>query len=295
MKPATSSDSASSRVEGRPVGLGQRRDEEHHEHRQERQPVPAEQPPGAVLRLDDADEIERAGEQQHGDDDEADRDFVGDHLRRRPERGEEGVFRVRRPARHDHAVDLQAGDGEDVEDADIDVGDGPALVDRDDRPGRERQPGGDERREQEEALVGAGRDDRLLEHEFQKIGEGLQQAEGPDHVRPAPHLHRRPDFAVGIEQEGDDDAAATTSSATAMRRDEGRAAGRSWTRTQPSVPVALSPRLACIALRARHDGRGARDRIGEIEILDGQAEALLAGLAGFSASCSIAALSAGSI
>ena len=61
------------------------------------------------------------------------------------------------------------------------------------------------RREQEDALVGAGRDDRLLEHEFQQIGEGLQQAERPDHVRSAPHLHRRPDLAVGIEQEGDDD------------------------------------------------------------------------------------------
>jgi hypothetical protein len=44
MKPATSSDSAFDQVERRPVGLGQRRDEEDDEHREQRQPVPAEQP-----------------------------------------------------------------------------------------------------------------------------------------------------------------------------------------------------------------------------------------------------------
>ena len=63
----------------------------------------------------------------------------------------------------------------------------------------------DQRREQEDALVGAGRDDRLLEHELQQVGEGLQQAPGADDVRPAAQLHRRPDLAVGIEEVGDED------------------------------------------------------------------------------------------
>ena len=55
----------------------------------------------------------------------------------------------------------------------------PAL-ERDHRPGRERQHGGDQRRQQEDALVGAGRDHRLLEHEFEEVGEGLQQSpKGP--------------------------------------------------------------------------------------------------------------------
>ena len=40
---------------------------------------------------------------------------------------------------------------------------------------------------------------------FSKIGEGLQQAPRPDHVRPAPDLHRRPDLAVGIKHIGDGD------------------------------------------------------------------------------------------
>ena len=63
----------------------------------------------------------------------------------------------------------------------------------------------DQRREQEDALVGAGRDHRLLEHEFQEIGEGLEQAPGPDDVRAAAQLHRRPDLAVGVEEIGDED------------------------------------------------------------------------------------------
>ena len=74
---------------------------------------------------------------------EADRDLVGHHLRGRAQRAEEGVFRVRGPAAHDDAVDAERGDGEEVEDADIEVGDDPAapavLVERDHRPGRQRQ------------------------------------------------------------------------------------------------------------------------------------------------------------
>ena len=78
-------------------------------------------------------------------------------------------------------------------------------IDRDHRPGGERQHAGDQRRQQEHALVGAGRNDRLLEHEFQQVGEGLQQAPRADHVRAAPDLHRRPDLAVGEQHVGDRD------------------------------------------------------------------------------------------
>ena len=84
-------------------------------------------PSPSLLRQHDVGEVERADAEQHGDDDEADRDFVGHHLRGRAQRAEERIFRVRRPAAHDDAIDLERGDGEDVEDADIDVGDRPAL------------------------------------------------------------------------------------------------------------------------------------------------------------------------
>ena len=158
-----------------------------------------------VLRLDHGRQIQRARAQQHGDDDEADRDFVTHHLRRRAQRRQERIFRVRRPAGHDDAVDRQRRDREDVEHADIDVGDHPAEIHRDHGPGRERQHAAHQRRQQEHALVGAGGNDRLLQHELQKVGEGLEQAPGADHVGSAPDLHRRPDLAVGQQDVGDRD------------------------------------------------------------------------------------------
>ena len=47
-------------------------------------------------------------------------------------------------------------------------------------------------------LLARRRDHRLLQHELQEIGEGLEQAERADHVRAAAQLHGRPDLAVGI-------------------------------------------------------------------------------------------------
>ena len=64
---------------------------------------------------------------------------------------------------------------------------------------------GDQRREQEHDLVGAGRDHRLLEHELQQVGEALQQAERADDVGAAAHLHGRPDLAVGEQDVGGED------------------------------------------------------------------------------------------
>jgi hypothetical protein len=59
---------------------------------------------------------------------EAHRELVGDHLRRRAHRAEEGVLRVRRPAGDDHAVDAERGHGEQHEDAGVDVGDHPSRA-----------------------------------------------------------------------------------------------------------------------------------------------------------------------
>jgi hypothetical protein len=92
--------------------------------------------------------------EQHGDDDEADRDFVGHHLRGRTQRAEERVLRVRRPAAHDDAVHAERGDGEDVEDADIDVGDAQPLLNGITAQAEMRQRSGDQRRQQEQHLVG---------------------------------------------------------------------------------------------------------------------------------------------
>ena len=42
-----------------------------------------------------------------------------------------------------------------------------------------------------------------LKQEFERVGDGLQQAEGAHHIGAAPHLHRRPDLAVGQDDRGD--------------------------------------------------------------------------------------------
>src|SRR5262249_23206678 len=59
--------------------------------------------------------------------------------------------------------------------------------------------------QEKHALVSAGRNDRLLDDEFEEIGERLEQTPRSDHVRAAPDLHRRPDLAIGVKHIGGDE------------------------------------------------------------------------------------------
>jgi hypothetical protein len=102
------------------------------------------------------------------------------------------------------AVDFERGDGEHEQDADIDVCNHPAGIDRDHRPGGQRQRHRHQRREQEHGLVGARWNHRLLEDELQKVGKRLEQTPRADHVRTAAQLHGSPDLAVGVEDVGDE-------------------------------------------------------------------------------------------
>ena len=137
-----------------------------------------------------------------------------------------------------------------------------------------RQHGRDQRRQQEDALVGARRDDRLLEDEFQKVGERLQQPPRTDDVRAAAQLHRRPDLAVGIEDVGDEDQQHDDQHDRLQEHDQRRAARRR--RRRSPWPCALLGCLLEAALRQGrafgHDGGGPRDRVGQIEILDRRRE-----------------------
>jgi hypothetical protein len=78
---------------------------------------------------------------------------------------------------------------------------------------------------QEQHLVGRGRDDRLLQHEFQEIREALQQTPGSDHVRAAPELHRRPDLPIRQQDIGDEDQE--------TRKQQQRLAGHDQQRHEP--------------------------------------------------------------
>ena len=136
-----------------------------------------------------------------------------------------------------------------------------------------------QRRQQKHALVGARRDQRLFEHELQKIGERLQQAEGSDDVRAAAHLHRRPHFAVHQQQEGDDDQKADNEHS--KRPADQRQQSSSRKRVMKSCSVSsICPLLRCAELvvvrrlqraHAGHHGGRAGDRIRQIEIRDGRA------------------------
>ena len=53
----------------------------------------------------------------------------------------------------------------------------------------------------EHRLVRPGGHDDLLDHVFERVGNRLQQAVDAHHVGAAPHLHRRPDLAVAINEE----------------------------------------------------------------------------------------------
>ena len=202
------------KIKRRAVGFSQRRDKEDHEHREhhddQREVLEAERVPvlqAAGLVVDDVAEVHRADQQDDRDDHEADGDLVGYHLRGRAQRAEERILRVRRPAAHDDTVDTQGADREEIEDADIQVRDHPARSllntrrNRDGRPGGEGQRTGEDRRKDEDELVGAGRDDDFFQQEFPEVGKRLEQAERAHHVRAFAHHHAGPDFPVEQQQE----------------------------------------------------------------------------------------------
>jgi hypothetical protein len=239
MKPATSSDSASGRSKGGRLVSASAEMKNRTTIGRCGSQYQLNKPVGPVLRRHDAPKVHRAGRDDDADDDQAQRDLVGNHLRRRPQRPQEGVFRVRRPAAHDHAVNLKRGDGEDEQDRHVDVGQHPALIEGDHRPGQDRQHEGQHRRQEEHRAVDARRNDDFLHHIFQRIGHRLQQAERPHHVRPLAHLHRGPDLAVAIDQEQQADHHEGHDQQALRRDQDRRSQGR--VKNSPSCPVPLTP------------------------------------------------------
>ena len=143
----------------------------------------------------------------------------------------------------------------------------PSL-ERDHRPGDQRQDEGQHRREEEQQPVRAGRDDRLLDQHLERVGERLQQAERTDHVRALAQLDRRQHLALGIGQVGDARSAAAPGSPAPRA-----GSGSRW----PSEVVAEEAHRACptppparaAAQRRgalRHGRARAADRVGHVVI-----------------------------
>ncbi len=106
-------------------------------------------------------------------------------------------FELDGPAGDDDAVDAERGQRQDVQQAGIDVRQHQPGVERKHRPGRQRRHQRQHRREQKQQLVGAARNDDLLEHQLDGVGDRLQPTLGPDPVRPHAHLHVTDDLALG--------------------------------------------------------------------------------------------------
>ncbi len=131
-----------------------------------------------ALLLDDLLQAQAAGQQHDRDNRQAHAQFIGNHLRRRPQAAEQRILVVGRPARQHDAIDRQRTPGQHIQNADIDVR-------RDRPPGVARPPGNDggghqrgnqkhDRREDEQDLVHIGRVHVLFEQQLQAVRDGLE-------------------------------------------------------------------------------------------------------------------------
>ena len=192
-------------VERQPVGLADHRDDVDDEREQAGQDVPER-----GLRRHDLRGRHRPGVDEHGDQREAHRDLVGDHLRGRAQRAEQRVRRAGRPAGEHDAVDADGGDREDEQHGDREVGElqrGQVAEHRD------RRPNGMTAKEtkaivaaiigatMKTSLVGRRRGDVLLEHRLHAVGERLQQAERAGAVGAGTLLHPADDAALEPDHE----------------------------------------------------------------------------------------------
>src|SRR6185312_2024739 len=114
------------KIERDTVRFRERRDHENDEtenlRRGEGEDRPVRNPmPGTVLRLHDVTEAERPVAQQRRGNREAHRQFITDHLRRAAQAAKKAVLAVRCPSAQRNAIDAQRTDGENHEDAYVDV------------------------------------------------------------------------------------------------------------------------------------------------------------------------------
>src|SRR4029079_1414361 len=82
------------------------------------------------LRGSDFPQTEGAGEDKYADDGQSHVELIADHLSGGPQPSQQRVFAVRSPSTEDDAVGADRREGQDVENADIDVADHERL-DRD--------------------------------------------------------------------------------------------------------------------------------------------------------------------
>ena len=86
-------------------------------------PEGGDHPTVLTLPKHDVGHAQCAADHEDRDHRETECQFVGDHLRAGADAAEEGVFRVRGPAGQHDAIDPKRGNGENVKNAHVDIGD----------------------------------------------------------------------------------------------------------------------------------------------------------------------------
>ena len=110
------------------------------------------------------------------------------------------------------------------------------AIEWDDRPGDEAQRKGYDRGGDEHEPVGAARDDRLLDQQFEPIGEGLQQSERADNIWPLTQLRIGQHLALDIGQISDGNQQRHDDRDHLADGDDGQP-GIAMSKSYPCVPV----------------------------------------------------------
>ncbi len=118
--------------------------------------------------------------------------FVADDLRRRAHAAEQRPFVVRRPAGHENADDDERSDRQQIENADVEIGDDQVGAERNDDEGAKKTHEDDIGRQRKQFLIRRGWNDVFLHDVFDAVGEPLENPLRPDPVRPDSRLHARP-------------------------------------------------------------------------------------------------------
>ena len=220
-------------VERCAVGLRDAGDEVDEEQRKQRPDVPVSspQPPSCPRTISPRFRLLRG--HQHADQREAHRDLVGHDLRRRAQRAEERVLRVRRPAGDDDAVDAHRRHREDVEQPGVDV-----------RRARACRLNGTTAHAASAGMIasiGASTNRNLfapdgtmisLNSSLSTSANGCSRPERPDAVGADAHLHPADHLALPERQVGDrtGSAAATIATILASVQTAGQAGPKSCSR-----------------------------------------------------------------
>ena len=134
--------------------------------------------------------------------------LIGDYLGGGTHGAQERILGIGCPAGYDDAVHGQRSQRQDVQQPRVDIRQHQRFVKWNYRPCGQGRRHGKYRRDDEQALVGARRNDDFLEEELDHVGDRLSQAPQPkpekaDPVRAQPALDIAYDPAFGVSQVSD--------------------------------------------------------------------------------------------